>query len=264
MRLNRFLASAGLGSRRGCEELILSGRVTVNGETCTSLATQIQPTDAVKVGSRLVRAELPLHVLLHKPRGIVCSADDERGRSTVFDLLPRNWPRLFHVGRLDRDSEGLLILTNDGDLALRLTHPRHKVEKEYTVVLDKPFDFALHGAKMRRGFIIEGGKARVEQITGEGGNTVNVVLLQGIKRQIRLMFYKLGYEVKRLVRTRIGPLRDNRLEPGAWRLLTPREVAQLTRPASAQTAEKPRPAATAQKPRNPRAHAARPGRSRRK
>jgi 23S rRNA pseudouridine2605 synthase len=240
MRLNRFLASAGLGSRRGCEELILAGRVTVNGETCLNLATQIQPTDAVKVNGRLVHAERMLYVLFHKPRGVVCTADDEQGRRTIFDMLPREWPRLFHVGRLDRDSEGLLILTNDGDLALRLTHPRYKIEKEYLVALDQPFDFEKHAEKMRRGFVIVGGRAQLEQITSDGRKVVRVVLRQGIKRQIRLMFYKLGYEVVRLMRTRIGPLREDRLAPGAWRFLTPREVAQLSKPPAAESQEKPR------------------------
>jgi 23S rRNA pseudouridine2605 synthase len=240
MRLNRFLASAGLGSRRGCEELILAGRVTVNGDTCINLATQIQPSDAVKVNGHLVRTEQTLYVLLHKPRGYVCTADDEQGRRTIFDLLPRDWPRLFHVGRLDRDSEGLLILTNDGDLALRLTHPRYKIEKEYLVALDKPFDFEKHAEKMRRGFVIEGGRAQLEQITNDGHKIVRIVLRQGIKRQIRLMFYKLGYEVERLMRTRIGPLREDRLAPGAWRYLTPREVVLLSKPPAADRQGKPR------------------------
>src|SRR5581483_2426542 len=137
MRLNRFLASAGLGSRRGCEDIIRAGRVVVNGKICTDLATQISPGDFVKVDGRKVRSQESLHILLHKPRGYLCTARDERERRTIFDLLPKNWPRLFHVGRLDKESEGLLILTNDGELSLRLTHPRYKIEKEYVVALDR-------------------------------------------------------------------------------------------------------------------------------
>src|SRR5438132_1404450 len=114
MRLNRFLASAGLGSRRGSEQLIIEGRVAVNGKICTNLATQISPADFVKVDGRPVRGAKPLYVLLNKPAGFICTAKDTHERRTVFDLLPKNWPRLFHVGRLDKESEGLLILTNDG------------------------------------------------------------------------------------------------------------------------------------------------------
>src|SRR5262245_21564178 len=115
MRLNRFLASAGLGSRRGVEQLILDGRVRINGRVVTDLATQVAPGDAVKVGSKLIRSERPLYAVLNKPAGYICSAADERGRRTIFDLLPGSWPRVHYVGRLDHESEGLLLITNDGD-----------------------------------------------------------------------------------------------------------------------------------------------------
>ena len=227
MRLNRFLASAGLGSRRGVEQLIADGRVRINGRVVTDLATQVEPTDAVKVGSRMVHAERPLHAVLMKPRDYVCSADDERGRRTIFELLPANWPRVFHVGRLDMESEGLLIVTNDGDLSLALTHPRHQVEKEYEVLLDQTFDPALR-AKLLRGFHIIGGRAKVERVDIlDDPRHLRLVLLQGIKRQIRLMLYELGYEVERLVRVRIGPVRIARMLPGEWRMLTPKEVSAL-------------------------------------
>jgi 23S rRNA pseudouridine2605 synthase len=140
MRLNRFLASAGLGSRRSVEELILSGRVRVNGEIVTNLATQVAPGDSVKVGSKLIRKEEHLYAIFHKPKMVLCTASDEKDRPTIFEYFPRTWPRVFHVGRLDMNSEGLLIVTNDGDLANALAHPRYKVEKEYEVTLDRPLE----------------------------------------------------------------------------------------------------------------------------
>jgi 23S rRNA pseudouridine2605 synthase len=226
MRINRFLAAAGVGSRRGCEELIRDGHVTINGKTCANLATQVAETDAVKVNGRLLHAEKRLYVLLNKPAGFVCTRTDTHDRETVFSLLPKNFPRLFHVGRLDKESEGLLILTNDGDLALRLTHPRYKIAKEYEVVLDRPFDMTL-AVKMRAGIRIASGHARVEQIHRVAAAKLRVLLRQGLKRQIREMFFKLGYEVKSLRRTRIGTLADPHLRPGEWRFLSAKEIKAL-------------------------------------
>lgn len=230
MRLNRFLASAGLGSRRGVEELITSGQVRVNGKVVTDLATQVGPDDAVKVGSRLLRAEQKITVLLNKPPGYVCSASDERDRKTIFDLLPANWPRVYHVGRLDKDSEGLLLVTNDGDLSLALTHPRYKIEKEYEVLLDKPFN-PQDREKLLKGFHIIGGRAKAEHVEILNPKHLRLVLTQGIKRQIRLMLYELGYEVERLARIRLGPLKIGEMRPGEWRLLTAKEIAALKAPA---------------------------------
>lgn len=231
MRLNRFLASAGLGSRRGVEELIRSGAVTVNGAVCTELATQVGEKDAVKAGGKLIRPEKLYYVLLNKPAGYVSTAADPQERKTVFDLLPRGWPRLFHVGRLDKESEGLLLLTNDGDLSLRLTHPRYKIEKEYEVVLDRPFDIE-HRARLLKGIHIGGaeegaGWAKMEAIHRVTPHTVKVILRQGLKRQIRLMMHAVGYEVRRLVRVGFGPLRLEDMRPGEWRALTADEVALL-------------------------------------
>lgn len=235
MRLNRFLASAGLGSRRGVEELITSGQVRVNGQVVTDLATKVGPDDAVKVGSRLLRAEQKITVLLNKPRGFVCTASDERDRKTIFDLLPPNWPRVYHVGRLDKESEGLLLVTNDGDLSLALTHPRYKIEKEYEVLLDKPFDLKDR-EKLLRGFHIMGGRAKCERVEVLAPTHLRLTLAQGIKRQIRLMLYELGYEVERLARIRLGSLKIGEMRPGEWRLLTAKEVAMLKAgvPAAAQ------------------------------
>ena len=237
MRLNRFLAAAGLGSRRGVEELIKLGRVRVNGQVVTNLATQITPADSVKVGSRLIRTEQHIYAVLHKPPGFVCTADDERDRKTIFDLLPANWPRVHHVGRLDKESEGLIFVTNDGDLTHLLTHPGHQVEKEYDVLLDKPFDVADR-EKLLRGFRIEPGYAKCESVEVIKANRIRLVLTQGLKRQIRLMLYKLGYEVERLFRIRIGTVSIEGLARGEWRFLTQKEVAVLR-----ETKPKPRPVA---------------------
>ena len=226
MRLNRFLASAGLGSRRSVEELITSGQVRINGRVVTDLATQVGPDDAVKVGSRLLRSQQSLTAILNKPRGFVCTASDDLDRKTIFDLLPANWPRVYHVGRLDKESEGLLIVTNDGDLSLALTHPSFKIEKEYEVLLDKSFDLKDR-EKLLRGFHIMGGRAKAERVEVLAPTHLRMVLAQGIKRQIRLMLYELGYEVERLARIRIGPLKIGEMRPGEWRMLTPKEVAAL-------------------------------------
>ena len=163
MRLNRFLAAAGLGSRRSCDALIASGAVVINGHKIDQLATQVEDGDDVRVKGRPVRAALPVHILLNKPKGFVVTRSDERGRRTVYDLLPPEFSTLCHVGRLDKESEGLLLLTNDGALAQKLTHPSHEIEKEYEVTLDKPFE-AKHAEKLLRGFHIEGGRAKMENV----------------------------------------------------------------------------------------------------
>lgn len=226
MRINRFLAAAGFGSRRACEDLVRSGKVSVNGHFVRDLATTIDPDDDVRVGGKPARAATAAYLLLNKPRGVVCTRSDERGRATVFDLVPAHFGRLFHVGRLDKDSEGLILLTNDGALAQRLTHPAHEVDKEYEVTLDREFD-PTHGTKLVRGVHIEGGRAKMESVHPIGPAVLKVVLRQGLKRQIRLMLYELGYEVKRLRRTRIGPLEIHTMRPGEWRQLRAREVALL-------------------------------------
>ena len=226
MRLNRYLAAAGLGSRRGVEALILEGQVKVNGQVIEDLGTVVGPEDVVKVGSKIVKPQEIVHAVMYKPRGFLCTASDERERRTIFDLLPTDWPRVYHVGRLDMESEGLLIVTNDGELSLALTHPRFKIEKEYEVTLDKAFDPAQK-AKLLRGFHIEGGRAKMEVVDQVASNKLRVVLTQGIKRQIRLMMYDCGFEVENLRRIRIGTVGIDKLRAGMWRMLSPKDVADL-------------------------------------
>ena len=226
MRLNRFLAAAGLGSRRHCDELIAAGRVTINGRVCTDFSAQPAEGDHVKLGGKLVRSQRPLYIVLHKPAGFVSTRSDPNARDTIFDLLPPKFPRLFNIGRLDAQTEGLLILTNDGDLAQRLTHPRYKVEKEYEVTLDRPWDPSL-ALKLRSGIMLDGQRARIENVHVIRPTRVRVVLRQGINRQIRRMFFALGYEVEKLVRTRVGHLRLGDLPRGHWRPLSRSELKSL-------------------------------------
>jgi 23S rRNA pseudouridine2605 synthase len=223
MRLNRFLAAAGLGSRRHCDELIAAGRVTINGKTCTDFSAEPNPRDHVKVNGKLVHVAPPLTIMLHKPAGFVSTRRDPRARDTIFDLLPAKFSRLFNIGRLDAQTEGLLLLTNEGDLAQRLTHPRYEIEKEYEVILDRPWDPRLT-SKLVRGIFLDGQRAQIAQLHSISPVHLRVVLAQGINRQIRRMFEAVGYSVKRLVRIRIGPVRIGDLPRGHWRALRKREL----------------------------------------
>jgi 23S rRNA pseudouridine2605 synthase len=223
VRLNQFLARAGFGSRRACEQMIRDGAVTINGHRLTELATRVGPSDNVLVHGKPVKMPLPIVAILHKPPGYLCTSADATTERTIYDLLPAHWPRVVYVGRLDKDSEGLLVVTNDGDLAQRLTHPSHKLRKTYIVTLDREFDFA-HAPKMKKGVMIEEGMARMDDIFRIGPRTLKVVLTQGLKRQIRQMFLKFGYETKRLVRVQIGTLTLDKLPVGQHRVLKDEEV----------------------------------------
>lgn len=229
MRLNRFLASCGLGSRRGCEDLVRQGRVAINDRPVNDLATRIGPGDRVSVDQRRVSPRGAVAILLNKPAGCLCSTRSQGARPTVFALLPRMPERLFPVGRLDADSEGLLLLTNDGDLAQHLAHPRHHVSKIYLTTLDKPFDPA-HTRPLTRGMMLEGKPARFESVQPVGRRSVRIELRQGLKRQIRMMLLYLGYDVQRLVRIQFGPLRLGPLKPGEWRFLSEAEIRALRNP----------------------------------
>src|SRR5216117_4057541 len=201
MRLNRFLAAAGVGSRRHCDELIAAGRVTMNGKVCINFSAQPGPDDHVKVDGKLVHVAPAFTIMLHKPAGFVSTRKDPHARDTVFDLLPQKYHRLFNIGRLDAQTEGLLLLTNDGELAQRLTHPRHKIDKEYEVTLDGPWDSAL-AQKLLRGIFLDGQRATIVRLHSVSPTHLRVVLRQGINRQIRRMFEAPGYRVKHLSRVR--------------------------------------------------------------
>jgi 23S rRNA pseudouridine2605 synthase len=181
----------------------------------------------VKADGKLLNAERPLHIVMNKPAGFVSTKSDPHARDTIFDLLPPKFPRLFNVGRLDAQTEGLLILTNDGELAQRLTHPRYKIEKEYQVTLDRPWDPAL-APKLLRGIFLDGERAIIARLHALTPTRLRVVLRQGINRQIRRMFHAIGYEVKRLVRVRVGTVRLGDIPRGHWRVLTKRELISLS------------------------------------
>ena len=227
-RLQKVLARAGIGSRRHCEELIADGRVTVNGDVA-ELGRRVDPeqdqvaVDGVVIG---VRPGL-VHYLLNKPRGVVTTAADPEGRPTVIDLVPAE-PRVFPVGRLDYDSEGLLLLTNDGDLAHRLAHPSFGIEKEYLAEIEgAPTRGALR--RLRDGVELDDGVTAPARIAAVSPGLVRVTIHEGRNRQVRRMLEAIGHPVRRLVRTRIGPLVDRGLEPGQWRALTQDEVRALER-----------------------------------
>lgn len=226
MRLNRYLALCGLGSRRACEQIILNGDVRLNGRSVEDLATVVQPNDSVRVRGREVRPAAARLIIFHKPAGCLSSRASQGGKPTIYDFLPQEVATLAHVGRLDAESEGLLLLTNDGNLTQELTHPSWHVEKEYEVIIDRPFDHA-HTAKLLKGIYLEEGRAKAVHVHVEAPNKLRVVLTQGINRQIRRMFAALGYKVKRLTRLRLGTLRLGRLPRGAWRVLTAHEVESL-------------------------------------
>ena len=226
MRLNRFLAAAGLGSRRHCDELIAAGRVTINGQVCTNFSAQPGARDHVKVDGKLIHLAPALTIMLNKPAGFVSTRKDLHARDTVFDLLPEKFSRLFTIGRLDAQTKGLLLLTNDGELAQQLTHPRFKVEKEYQVTLDRAWD-PVETPKLLRGIFLDGQRAKIAGLRSASPTHLRVVLRQGINRQIRRMFEAFGYRVKDLLRVRVGNLRLGDLPCGHWRVLTQRELESL-------------------------------------
>lgn len=232
IRLNRFLAQCGVASRRKCETLITGGRIMVNGKVCTKLATRIRPGNTVHADGIELKTQEAVTILLFKPAGFLCTASDTHGRKTIFDLLSpklKNY-NLHHVGRLDHESEGLIILTNSGEISHQITHPRHKIEKEYFVRLNRPFQPETHTRKLLEGIETPEGIARAVSVVQISNRQLSVVLQQGLKRQIRHMFAALEYEVVQLVRTRIGNLSDEQLKPGKFRFLTESDIARIFSP----------------------------------
>jgi 23S rRNA pseudouridine2605 synthase len=231
-RLQKVLAKAGVGSRRACDELVAAGRVTVDGSPAV-LGQRVDPQTAhIEVDGVLVPVAAGLvHYLLNKPRGVVTTASDPQGRPTVISLVPSE-PRVFTVGRLDLMTEGLLILTNDGPLAQLVTHPSGAVPKEYLAELEggTPSPRALRG--LREGVLLEDGMTAPAKVGVAGPGTLRIVIHEGRNRQVRRMCEAIGHPVRRLVRTRIGPVTDRSLKPGAWRHLTPGELRALSVAAS--------------------------------
>jgi 23S rRNA pseudouridine2605 synthase len=242
-RLQKILARAGIGSRRASEELIAAGRVRVNG-VVAHLGTRAHPeTDLVEVDGAAIGTRAGLvHYLLNKPRGVVTTAADPEGRTTVVDLVP-GAPRIFPVGRLDAETEGLLVLTNDGELAHRLTHPSSGVDKEYLAEVEgRPPRGALR--RLRDGVELDDGRTAPAKVSLAAESVIRLVIHEGRKRQVRRMCAAVGHPVRRLVRTRIGPLADRSLGPGEWRPLTQAEVRALERATASDQRSRPAPPAT--------------------
>ncbi len=235
MRLQKFLSRAGVASRRAAERMIRDGRVRVNGEIVREMGVTVSAEDTVVVDGREVTREPPVWVMLHKPAGYVTTRDDPRGRPTVYDLLPAEYESLFHVGRLDLDSEGLLLLTNEGGVANRLMHPRYEVDRVYRVEVEGTLSPEERRALLA-GVELEDGPARAHGVEvvagmpvdgGRPGTRVEIVMREGRKREVRRLMDAVGHPVRRLVRERLGPVSLGDLPEGEWRELREREVEAL-------------------------------------
>jgi 23S rRNA pseudouridine2605 synthase len=226
-RLQKVLAQVGWGSRRVCEELIAAGRVTVNGEVAELGRRVDVDVDQVCIDGAPIGVRPGLvYYLLNKPTGVVTTAKDTHGRPTVVELVPAE-PRVFPVGRLDADSEGLLLLTNDGDLANRVAHPSHGVDKEYLVDVERGEVSAGALRRLRDGVDLDDGRTAPAKVAQPAPGVLRITIHEGRNRQVRRMCDAIGHPVRRLVRVRIGPLRDTSLAPGEWRHLEAAEVRAL-------------------------------------
>jgi 23S rRNA pseudouridine2605 synthase len=230
VRLQKFLAEAGVASRRAAEAIILEGRVKVNGRVVTELGTKVADSDRVSVDGKAVRAKRKMHVALHKPQGYLCSKAEPGGWRLAGELLPKEWSELYPVGRLDLDSEGLIFFTNDGDFCLRMTHPRYGVKKVYLVMVDGRLT-AADLDPLLKGVEHEGETLRAEKAklldSSKSRSVVELVLGEGKNREVRRMFESIGRKVTRLVRTQIGRVKLGELPAGKWRTLTVAEVKSL-------------------------------------
>lgn len=234
MRLQKFLAESGVASRRASEAIILEGRVSVNGQIVRKLGTTIEPArDQVELDGRPLKVRRKIYIALNKPPGFLCTRKDDLGRTTILELLPREWDHLVSVGRLDRESEGLLFLTNDGDFALRLTHPRYGVRKIYRAAVEgkvepqmlKRFIQGIEDA----GETLKAEKARI--ITANNSHSVvELELAEGRNREVRRLFASQEMEVTRLQRIQIGRIKLGELPIGKWRTLTETEIKSLLAP----------------------------------
>jgi 23S rRNA pseudouridine2605 synthase len=230
VRLQKYLAEAGVASRRAAELIIAEGRVSVNGRVVTELGTKVAPADKVAVDGKQVRTKRKLHVALHKPRGYLCSKSEPGGWRLAGELLPKEWNDLYPVGRLDLDSEGLIFFTNDGDFCLKMTHPRYGVRKVYLATVDGRLE-SSDVAPFLQGVRHEGELLRAEKIkvldATKSRSVVELVLGEGKNREVRRMFESIGREVTQLVRTQIGKVKLGELPMGKWRTLTADEVKSL-------------------------------------
>lgn len=227
VRLHKYMAACGVAARRACERIMQEGRVRVDGVVAREPGTTVDPArQRVEVDGRLIRPAAFRYLLYHKPRGVLSALSDPSGRGTLGDVLPPELGRVYHVGRLDLDSEGLLLLTNDGAFAERLMHPRYEIEKTYQVWCDGDPD-ATALRRIQQGIVDEGEMLRARSITRIDAGHYTVVLTEGKKREIRRLFAACGCPVKRLLRVAVGPIRLGALSTGRFRDLTATEVESL-------------------------------------
>jgi pseudouridine synthase len=231
VRLQKLLSEAGVASRRASERIILEGRVSVNGQAVLQLGTKVDPQhDRVAVDGKPVQARRKLYIALNKPRGCVCSRRDEHGRPTIYELLPLEWTGVNSVGRLDYDTEGLIFLTNDGEFALRLTHPRYGVRKRYLATVDGTVDEEML-REFQRGVFHDGERLKAEGAwivsSSAKQSVVELELAEGRNREVRRLFETRSLTVKKLLRTQIGKIKLGELKPGRWRTLTASETKIL-------------------------------------
>jgi 23S rRNA pseudouridine2605 synthase len=230
-RLQKFLADAGVASRRASEKIIQEGRVTVNGRIVRELGTKVDPLhDTVNLDGTPVRARRKLYIALHKPSGYVCSRQDPHGRRTVGELLPAEWKNLFTVGRLDYATEGLIFLTNDGEFSLKMTHPRYGIRKKYMVTVEGRIEpeaayRAVEGL-YHRGERLKAERARILR-SGKSHSVIELELAEGKNREARRLFESQGYKILVLKRLQIGPIKLGELPRGKWRALTGVEIKSL-------------------------------------
>jgi 23S rRNA pseudouridine2605 synthase len=231
VRLQKFLADAGVASRRAAEKIILDGRVSVNGKQVRLLGTKIDPAhDDVSVDGKILRAKRKLYIALHKPVKCVCSHKDELGRPTIYSLLPKEWETVNSVGRLDFHSEGLIFLTNDGQFALHLTHPRYGVRKKYIATVEGKVEPAML-TEFTRGIFNGSEKLKAEKTrlisASRAKSVVELELAEGKNREVRRLFESQNFAVTRLQRVQIGKIKLGELKPGRWRTLTETEIKTL-------------------------------------
>ena len=234
MRLQKFLAEAGIASRRASEQIIVAGRVAINGKTVRTLGTKVHPSqDRVEVDGQTVKPRRKLYIAINKPPGVLCTRKDPMDRRTIGDLLPREWQHLTSVGRLDRDSEGLIFLTNDGEFSLRLTHPRYGVRKIYRATVEgrvePPMLQRFLAGVEDAGELLKAEKARLVS-ANNSHSVVELELAEGRNREVRRLFESQGLIVARLQRIQIGRIKLGELPLGKWRTLTEPEIKSLLAP----------------------------------